>query len=720
MATRLSNIFWIIVLFVVALLAGGYVAGHLISLEENVLRSLQQELTEAGNSKANETASYLESQQQILQEINKNDVILGFLQQFSGTGIPPGAEVTRALEDTAKLKFSLNHTYVFNTDGQLILRQPEAMNLPLNVRETLDLAYRTGLKTYMFFTSFNSKDWFVASRRIESASQQLGYSAFMLEASAAMDPLRNSALKWSHLDFNLARRSGDDDVFIINWKNERPQSVKYAIKDTNIPLFSGTANIFRSVTLNNNEQMLMYISSVPTFPFWQFISSIPYKEAMAQVQKTRLFYLFGLGVFLLFIFAFMIGFLRRIIDPSLPLIPENLAGLKTKSLSRPTPPSAPKPKKYKAQQNEPVLGINTSFFQRSFFTKKMRALTSPVNLTKSLLGAFPWQGRQLSDEEKARMQQKNQQVHMQEKATPTNTAHIQNTPAPSPNTEGGQKQKGAETQPSSTEPTPEEIAEKKQKEAEKLQEQNEQQKVKQIHRCLQNERYRLFFQPILATDTKDKVMFETLLRLVNDKGDLMQPGEFFPLAIKHGFVDQVDDMVIVASLRRHMEILTQGKSHMLSINLSYGAFSSMNFMNTYQEGLANGKLKPQLLNFELSSREIIEDESAMQFVREMQKSGAKFSVDFFGDPEKTIKAAKKLKFDYMKVDCLKFEGLADGDAKQVERFKVLADASKEHKLPLIAEKIETKSVLWLCEKLNIPYVQGFYIEEPSSKMKLGW
>lgn len=694
MATRISSLLWILALFIVAMLAGGAVASHLQNLEARTLQDWRQKLTAAGNEKASETASYLEAQQGILQEINQADVLRQFMRQAARQDTSSTADITRKLDEIANLKYGLNHTYLFGTGSELLTRQPEARTLPLKVREDLDLAYRTGLRSYMFFSNFENKTWFVASRRAQSGERNLGYSAFMLEASAAMDPLRNSVFKWRELDFNLARRSGDDNVFIVNWTGELPTTKMYNIRETNIPLFSGTANTFQAVRLNDGEKRLMYISSVPTFPFWQHLTSIPVKTAMADVRNTRMFYLFGLGVFLLFVFALMLGLLRRIIDPSLPIIPETITGLKNSAL--PKPASAATARKPSSQQGQAKPG----------FLEKIKSGVSPKGLMGSIRSMMPWASRELSDEEKARLRQEGDVD--QKKPSAESPAH----PQPEKFDSGTPKKAGPEVRT----PTPEELAEQQRLEQQKA----EQQKVKQIHDCLQNERLRLHFQPIMATDTKEKVMFETLLRLVDEKGDLMQPGEFFPLAIKHGFVDQVDDMVIVASLRRHMEILTQGKTHMLSINLSYGAFNSMNFMNTFKAGLKSGKLKPKLLNFEVSSREIIEDESAMKFVREMQKSGAKFSVDFFGDPEKTVQAAKKLKFDYMKVDCLKFKGLADGDAKQVEKFKAVVEAGKANNLPLIAEKIEAKSVMWLCEKLGVEFVQGFYLAEPSPKLSLGW
>ena len=753
MKTRAISILSIIALFMVAMLVGGQVAQHLSSLEKNVLRTWQQKLTSAGQTKANNVASYLETQQKILQEINGDTTLQRFLRASQTTQVPTAPDITRALDDIANLKYSLNHTYLFDQDSQLVVRQSEARTLPLSIRENLSQAYDTGLEKYMFFTTFENKTWFIASRRIQAQNEFLGYSAFMIEASAAMDPLRNDVVKWRDIDFNLARRSGDDNVFIVDWQKDLPTAKKYNIDDIKIPLFSGTANTFQAVQLGNDKELLMFIASVPTFPFWQHISSFPTAEALANVRNTRLFYLIGLGVFLLFVFALMFRFMRRIIDPNLAVIPEKLTGQKQQNVStnitephnapphhaammaqthghRPTQNSpqmaSGAPPQYGTPQYGPSQYSNTS--SNKSFAKKRRApnikslktAAHPKNLLASVTKAMPWQRRTLSDEEKARIQQKGPAQGQSKARAHAHPPSAQQTPPMTAGSAPTEEQVPPVTEPIPQAPAPQTPAEQHQQEIEEAQRKAEKAKVKQIHNCLENEKYRLYFQPIQATESKEKIMFETLLRLVDEKGELMQPGEFFPLAFKHGFVDQVDDMVIVASLRRHMEILTQGKKNMLSINLSYGAFNSLNFMDTFQEGLNSGKLKPELLNFELNSREIIEDKHAMKFITEMQKSGAKFSVDFFGEPEKTIKAAKKLKFNYIKVDCLKFDGLGEGDAKQVERFKQIVDASKKHSLPIIAEKIESKSVLWLCEKLEVPYVQGFYLAEPSPKLSLGW
>ncbi len=676
MSARLINLFWLVVLLAGALVAGGWLAEKLIHLEDRNTDYWQSQLQEASKEQSSVINKWLVDQINISKEIAKDDRIYNFLKKANDSGmLPPKAEAVRAIHEYAKLKYGLNHTYLFSKDGRLLLFQENARELPLKIRKTLAAAYQTNLDRYSFISLVDHKKWLFVSSRVKQDNKNLGYVVYMIEVSAAANILKDSSFRWRYVDFNLARRNGDDGVFIINWGENKTSAFLYKLSQIEIPLFNGKAEEFGLYKLPNGQERFMFTSIIPEFPFWQHVGSVQLDVAYEQVNKTRNFYLLSAAVVLLFLLTLVARIMGRIINPVAPLFPSyitKITGNKTKH----TPAPQKQPQSMKPQE----------------LFKKIR-----VAFTGS-------KSRTLSEEEKELIKKRNQPPQ-QEPATKTKPA-AKVEPVQIAKEEPAVATKVEEPIIAQTEEEKAEAAEREQ--------------IKQIHRCIENERFRLYFQSILETKNKKKVMFETLLRLVSDNGDLMQPNEFIPLAFKHNFIDQIDDMVIIASLRRHMEILSQGKDIMLSINLSYGAFSSVNFKNTFKEGLDSGKIRPDLINFELSSKEIIEDDAAMGFVRDMQAKGARFSVDYFGNNKQTVEAAKKLKFNYMKINALRFDGLDRGLPEQIEKFQEIILAGQENSLPMIVEKIENKAVLDLCEKLKVPYVQGFYLDEPSPKLTLGW
>ena len=723
MPARLTNFLWLILLLASTVLAGGWLAESLIRLDQQNTRNWQQELQQANNEKSAEITQWLAAQTATAKEIGNDLRVISLLERVEALNnledtLIPDQAAAEALYDIAKEKYGLNHTYIFKMNGNLVLKQDSARDLPLKIRQTLATAYQTGLDRYLFVSFFNNQKWFFSSVRLEKDGRSLGYLMYMTEVDTAMAPLRTEGFRWRFVDFYLARRSGDSGVFLTDL--ESGQSSLFKLSQIELPLFKGVANEFGVYKFPDGRSYLTLVTSIPGYPFWQHMNAIPLDVAEQEVREAQLYYIGGGLVFALFILMLASGLFRRVLNPQTPLMPPFITRVigHTPQLKRSVQSAGAgrgfgigAPRATGGSPN-PADRNNSTGAAEASDTDVGALGTTPHNLFKRIKNAFAGKGRELSEEEKQRIREDSQKPHLRSKPKDLKIEETEAEKAKVLATEETEARQEKVIKAPEPPKTPEQIqAEKEAK--------REQEQLKQIHRCLENERYRLFFQPILDTTSKDKVMFETLLRLVDDDGDLMQPGQFIPLALKHNFIDQVDDMVIVASLRRHMEILTQGKQTMLSINLSYGAFRSMTFRDTYQEGLQSGKIRPDLLNFELSSKEIIEDDAAMRFVRDMQASGCKFSVDYFGSTA-AVQAAKKLKFDYMKINCLRFDGLGEGNPKAVEDFREVILTGQRLKLPMIAEKVENKPVLWLCEKLNVPYVQGFYLAEPSPKLALGW
>ena len=725
MPARLKNLLWLLLLLASTVLALGWLAESLITLDQQNTRNWQLELQQANNEKSAEITQWLAAQTTIAKDIGQDIRITNLLERVETMGnldgqLIPDQAAAEALYDLARDKYGLNNTYLFKMDGNMVLKQDNARDLPLKIRETLATAYQTGLDRYLFVSFFNNQKWFFSSARLQKDGRSIGYIMYMAEVDNAMSPLQTEGFRWRFVDFYLARRSGDDGVFLIDLSSG--QSSLFKLAQLDLPLFKGVANEFGTFRFPDGRNYMTLVTSIPGHPFWQNMNAIPIDVAEQEVRKARMYYIGGALAFMIFILMLGSGLFRRVLNPQRPLLPAAITrvlGIKDKlpkgQFNRLNMGAA-------TARNSGHAGDETRDDEDGDKNTRERndvgALGStPHSIFGRIKSAFTGKGRELSEEEKERIKADSAKPDLRSKPKPE-VIKQEDTPLEAPKTLAQENAEKREAEEEAKKPVPE--PEKTQEEILAEREAaREKEQIKQIHRCLENERYRLFFQPILDTSSKDKVMFETLLRLVNDDGELMQPGQFIPLAIKHKFIDQVDDMVIVASLRRHMEILSQGKQTMLSINLSYGAFRSMTFRDTYQEGLQSGKIRPDLLNFELSSKEIIEDDAAMRFVRDMQASGCKFSVDYFGNVA-SVNAAKKLKFDYMKINCLRFEGLGEGDPKAVEEFREVILAGHKLKLPMIAEKVENKAVMWLCEKLNVPYVQGFYLAEPSPKLALGW
>jgi len=238
-----------------------------------------------------------------------------------------------------------------------------------------------------------------------------------------------------------------------------------------------------------------------------------------------------------------------------------------------------------------------------------------------------------------------------------------------------------------------------------------------VRDSLQHERIRLYYQPIVDLQTEKPVMFETLLRLADEKNRMVLPPDFMPAAKQFDLLKDIDDSVLMASIRKHAQLQSHGKMLTLSINLTDTAFRNENFMHQFMEGVASKAINTAYLVFEVSSTALLQDSTAMTFIREMQSMGCRFAIDYFGGGAKAVAATRTLKFDYMKINALRFADI-ETNVETLKTFKEVVEAAKEANLNVIVEKVETQLMYRLCKKLGVQYAQGFFIAAPAPKFPL--
>ena len=695
MTQRLLYLALTMFMLVIAMAYTGWSAGELVNLEKANMTSWQKKMATLSQQRADTMAQWLQNQLNVANDLSSDPRIVDTLNRRadgSERGLPaPQAE--RAVFEFGTLTHAINHIYVFNKNGELVTQGEKSRDLPLRIREQLGHIYSTELPHYITLMTLSNNPIMLVSKRVKSRQGSVGYVAYIQEASVALDTLPSIGADHQDMDYILARRSGENNVYLSLVDNGNARVTQTSLESISLPIFDGATPLFRVEDGLDGTPSLIHVEAINGFPFWQLVGLVPASVARDDLTTKRYSTLALSGVVLLLLLGLIILLARRIIWPDINFFPfkkgfERFVANHT-TTGKPTKDAQPKAVSPQTT-NKSRLAAKTSNLKvklaraagvseladfKNSADEQTEGSNQPKGLlskAKNILGKAV--ARTLTDEEKAALKEIKQAPATPE-ATPAATKPTPTEPeeAPLADEEEGEVADSF-TQPEEAPKEPETIytplaeAEGQMLHPQSVEnikkileaDQEEQQKVKEILRCLDDERLRLFFQPIQNLKTGENVMFETFVRLVQDSGDLMMPGDFFPLANKHGFVGKIDDSVIAASLRRHMEILTQGKKATLSINLSYGAFSSRQFMETFELGLASGRIKPQFINFEVSSKELIEDPEGMRFINDMREKGCKFSVDFLGDI-RVIAAAKRMKFDYIKADCLRFEGLGDGD-----------------------------------------------------------
>ncbi len=250
----------------------------------------------------------------------------------------------------------------------------------------------------------------------------------------------------------------------------------------------------------------------------------------------------------------------------------------------------------------------------------------------------------------------------------------------------------------------------------------ERQWLGRINRTLEENRFRLYCQPIVPITESPRVKgehYEILLRMIDEMGELLPPMAFIPAAERYGLMPLLDRWVLrtfLTNYKRHcQEQLAKGQRRrdcLYTINLSGASLNDDQFLGFLKEQFALHQVSPQDICFEITETVAISNLSkAAHFIRELKQLGYCFALDDFGSGMSSFSYLKHLSIDYLKIDGNFVKNIA---SDPIDRAMVECINRLGHVLGIqtIAEFVENEAILEKLLELGINYAQGYSIAKP--------
>jgi len=230
--------------------------------------------------------------------------------------------------------------------------------------------------------------------------------------------------------------------------------------------------------------------------------------------------------------------------------------------------------------------------------------------------------------------------------------------------------------------------------------------------ALVNDRFELFFQPILAIETQQVGHYEVLLRMRDEHGQMIPPAQFIDAAERGGMIHALDRHVVSKALAQLARLRRLGRDLTLSINLSGHAFSDPDLLEHIRRELERQNVPADRIIFEITETAAVADfavaSSLMLAVKEL---GCAFALDDFGIGFSSFYYLKHLPVDYLKIDGSFIRQLPDSLDDQII-VQAIAGVARGFGKRLIAEYVETESTLPLLQQYGVHYAQGFLVGRP--------
>lgn len=245
----------------------------------------------------------------------------------------------------------------------------------------------------------------------------------------------------------------------------------------------------------------------------------------------------------------------------------------------------------------------------------------------------------------------------------------------------------------------------------------EMQWVGRITRAMEENRLRLFVQPIvpLFPSPDADVHYEMLLRMIDDDGQLVLPMAFIPAAERYNLMSSIDRWVISAAFSTFHQLfpamLGGGKS-ICTVNLSGHTLCDENFLDFIERQFTINHVPYTAICFEITETAAITNlTEAIEFIRVLKAKGCKFSLDDFGSGLSSFTYLKNLPVDYLKIDGA---FVKDMETDPMDRAMVESINNIGHVMGLktIAEFVESGQIMERLKAIKVDYVQGDWIKPP--------
>lgn len=233
-----------------------------------------------------------------------------------------------------------------------------------------------------------------------------------------------------------------------------------------------------------------------------------------------------------------------------------------------------------------------------------------------------------------------------------------------------------------------------------------------IEQALVDERFTLYYQPIMDIRSKAICHYEALLRMRDKDGTIIVPGDFIAVAERIGLAHAIDNMVMDKAIAQQAVLRRQGHSISLSINLSGHAFHDPELLPALKEALERHQADPTKLTFEITETAALVDlPAARRLMEEIRALGCHFALDDFGAGFSSFYYLKHLPVDYVKIDGSFVRNLSDNRDDQV-LVKALCEVARGFGKKIVAEFVEDANTLALLEGYQVDFAQGYFIGKP--------
>ncbi len=233
-----------------------------------------------------------------------------------------------------------------------------------------------------------------------------------------------------------------------------------------------------------------------------------------------------------------------------------------------------------------------------------------------------------------------------------------------------------------------------------------------IEKALAEDRFVLYYQPIMRIRDRSVSHYECLLRMIDEEGNIVAPGFFIPVAEQTGLISLIDQRVLQLALQAQSQFIASGNDIVLSVNLSGDMISKPDALAIFRQLFAEYDVPLQKFIFEVTETQAVTNLSAAtELISRLTEMGVGFALDDFGVGFSSMNHLKQLPIQFLKIDG-EFIRHLPGTREDTLFVNAINEVAHGMNIKSIAEFVENDEILRTVSDIGVDYVQGYGIGKP--------
>ena len=238
-----------------------------------------------------------------------------------------------------------------------------------------------------------------------------------------------------------------------------------------------------------------------------------------------------------------------------------------------------------------------------------------------------------------------------------------------------------------------------------------------LRRAVENEEFRILYQPIVHTESGKVAGFEALIRWEHPERGLTSPAEFIAAAEETDLIIAMGEWVLSKACHQAQQWQRQfprDEQLFISVNLSGKQFTQRDLVEVVERALRESGLQPRCLKLEITETILMENaELAISMLKRLRTLGVQLGIDDFGTGYSSLSYLHRLPVNTLKVD-RSFVGRMDEAAEYREIVRTIVSLAHTLGLDVVGEGVETAAQWSQLSALNCEYSQGYFFAKPLS------